>query len=58
MDTTFYERDRTGVGRKVEVNLLDTCMALLDKMYEFENGFSRIMNNKALDALIEEDFRE
>lgn len=31
----LYEREKTGVGRRIEVNLLDTCMALLDNMFQY-----------------------
>ncbi|MBE0415651.1 MAG: CoA transferase [Dehalococcoidia bacterium] len=31
----LYEREKTGVGRRIEVNLLDCCMALLDNMFQF-----------------------
>ena len=38
----LFERERTGVGRRVEVNLLDTCMALLDNMFEYYFFFGRV----------------
>ena len=31
--TALYEREHTGKGRRVEVNLLDTCMSLMDTHY-------------------------
>ena len=38
----LFERERTGVGRRVEVNLLDTCMALLDNMFEYYFFFGQV----------------
>jgi crotonobetainyl-CoA:carnitine CoA-transferase CaiB-like acyl-CoA transferase len=35
--TALHERERTGVGRKVQVSLLDACMALLQR--EFQHYF-------------------
>jgi Predicted acyl-CoA transferases/carnitine dehydratase len=31
--TALYEREHTGKGRRVEVNLLDSCMSLMDTHY-------------------------
>lgn len=33
--TALYEREGTGVGRKVQVNILDACMALLQREFQY-----------------------
>jgi len=38
----LYERERTGQGRRVEVNLLDSCMALLDTMFQHYFSFGHL----------------
>ncbi len=38
----LYEREKTGVGRRVEVNLLDSCMALLDNMFQFYFAYGNV----------------
>lgn len=40
--TALYQRERTGKGSRVEVNLLDTVMALLDNMYGFYYFYKHI----------------
>lgn len=40
--TALYERSKTGQGRRVEVNLLDTVMALLDNMYGYYFFFNEV----------------
>ena len=36
------QREKTGEGCRVEVNLLDTCMALLDNMFQFYFAYGNV----------------
>ena len=38
----IYQREKTGEGGRVEVNLLDTCMALLDNMFQFYFAYGSV----------------
>jgi len=38
----LYERERTGKGRKVEVNLLHSCMALMDNLFEYYFSLGKV----------------
>lgn len=38
----LLQREKTGEGSRVEVNLLDTCMALLDNMFQFYFAYGNI----------------
>lgn len=38
----LYKREKTGEGCRVEVNLLDTCMALLDNMFQFYFAYGSV----------------
>ena len=40
--TALYQREKTGKGSRVEVNLLDTVMALLDNMFGFYFFFNQV----------------
>jgi len=38
----LLQREKTGEGSRVEVNLLDTCMALLDNMFQFYFAYGSV----------------
>ena len=38
----LLHREKTGEGSRVEVNLLDTCMALLDNMFQFYFAYGSV----------------
>lgn len=38
----ILQREKTGEGCRVEVNLLDTCMALLDNMFQFYFAYGNV----------------
>jgi len=38
----LLQREKTGEGCRVEVNLLDTCMALLDNMFQFYFAYGNV----------------
>lgn len=38
----LLHREKTGEGSRVEVNLLDTCMALLDNMFQFYFAYGNV----------------
>lgn len=40
--TALYEREKTGVGRKVTVNMLDTCMSLIQTAYQHYFTFGKV----------------